>query len=122
MIRRPPRSTLFPYTTLFRSTRSEGCWVQTHQTIAIRRTRDLAQELLERRITGGLRPVHADGRAGPGSQPSQKRVLDAALEHATRHDERGDCAVRRHQASQDLTVAAGAVGQGCTEEATARIE
>src|SRR4051812_49496308 len=29
MIRRPPRSTLFPYTTLFRSRRSEGqiCWI-----------------------------------------------------------------------------------------------
>src|SRR2546429_6490054 len=26
MIRRPPRSTLFPYTTLFRSVRSEGVW------------------------------------------------------------------------------------------------
>src|SRR2546427_2375437 len=25
MIRRPPRSTLFPYTTLFRSVRREGC-------------------------------------------------------------------------------------------------
>src|SRR5260221_8751844 len=25
MIRRPPRSTLFPYTTLFRSTRPSGC-------------------------------------------------------------------------------------------------
>src|SRR2546422_5773421 len=25
MIRRPPRSTLFPYTTLFRSTRSQRC-------------------------------------------------------------------------------------------------
>src|SRR2546421_5317883 len=25
MIRRPPRSTLFPYTTLFRSTNAEGC-------------------------------------------------------------------------------------------------
>src|SRR6266849_9255858 len=25
MIRRPPRSTLFPYTTLFRSTRKRGC-------------------------------------------------------------------------------------------------
>src|SRR2546429_4227166 len=25
MIRRPPRSTLFPYTTLFRSTRLQGC-------------------------------------------------------------------------------------------------
>src|SRR3712207_9510332 len=27
MIRRPPRSTLFPYTTLFRSTRGDGPWV-----------------------------------------------------------------------------------------------
>src|SRR2546426_457233 len=26
MIRRPPRSTLFPYTTLFRSTRLDGLW------------------------------------------------------------------------------------------------
>src|SRR5256885_7579682 len=26
MIRRPPRSTLFPYTTLFRSTFPPGCW------------------------------------------------------------------------------------------------
>src|SRR5258708_27098000 len=27
MIRRPPRSTLFPYTTLFRSAKSEGCYL-----------------------------------------------------------------------------------------------
>src|SRR5437868_9514282 len=26
MIRRPPRSTLFPYTTLFRSVEPSGCW------------------------------------------------------------------------------------------------
>src|SRR5258708_22835393 len=26
MIRRPPRSTLFPYTTLFRSSASTSCW------------------------------------------------------------------------------------------------
>src|SRR5947209_15476320 len=29
MIRRPPRSTLFPYTTLFRSGRSPGGWCRT---------------------------------------------------------------------------------------------
>src|SRR5688572_32764468 len=28
MIRRPPRSTLFPYTTLFRSLRGQGRWTQ----------------------------------------------------------------------------------------------
>src|SRR2546427_10628804 len=30
MIRRPPRSTLFPYTTLFRSARQEALQVQAH--------------------------------------------------------------------------------------------
>src|SRR5256885_14700947 len=29
MIRRPPRSTLFPYTTLFRSYGSDWCWAAT---------------------------------------------------------------------------------------------
>src|SRR5690349_23513374 len=28
MIRRPPRSTLFPYTTLFRSLKQRGIWVE----------------------------------------------------------------------------------------------
>src|SRR5260221_7402468 len=32
MIRRPPRSTLFPYTTLFRSHRSRRRWLEHHQT------------------------------------------------------------------------------------------
>src|SRR3712207_8877645 len=31
MIRRPPRSTLFPYTTLFRSTRIQTCYRCTHK-------------------------------------------------------------------------------------------
>src|SRR3712207_8648415 len=33
MIRRPPRSTLFPYTTLFRSV-EDGCGVQQHDPLA----------------------------------------------------------------------------------------
>src|SRR2546427_6264475 len=40
MIRRPPRSTLFPYTTLFRSVREEGLVVE-----------------IERRAEAGARPV-----------------------------------------------------------------
>src|SRR5262245_63006975 len=32
MIRRPPRSTLFPYTTLFRSRRSSGHWAGARST------------------------------------------------------------------------------------------
>src|SRR5256885_2960617 len=31
MIRRPPRSTLFPYTTLFRSGRAEASWFRRHR-------------------------------------------------------------------------------------------
>src|SRR2546430_10532453 len=31
MIRRPPRSTLFPYTTLFRSTRASPSWISTRR-------------------------------------------------------------------------------------------
>src|SRR3712207_8692602 len=34
MIRRPPRSTLFPYTTLFRSRRSFAPWPKTSRTAA----------------------------------------------------------------------------------------
>src|SRR2546422_3855946 len=34
MIRRPPRSTLFPYTTLFRSCRVGGIWVVGSQPLA----------------------------------------------------------------------------------------
>src|SRR5260370_26601401 len=32
MIRRPPRSTLFPYTTLFRSPNGPSSWLDTHLT------------------------------------------------------------------------------------------
>src|SRR3989442_3643714 len=32
MIRRPPRSTLFPYTTLFRSSLSRACWTPSPET------------------------------------------------------------------------------------------
>src|SRR3712207_7564781 len=34
MIRRPPRSTLFPYTTLFRSWSGTGCWFGLHVGLA----------------------------------------------------------------------------------------
>src|SRR5262249_60866683 len=42
MIRRPPRSTLFPYTTLFRSRFEHGCWIvyRSHQNAAGGRSGD----------------------------------------------------------------------------------
>src|SRR5262245_64725252 len=47
MIRRPPRSTLFPYTTLFRSSRCE-CWRAASYTtgaLVVQRLLDLRQQL-----------------------------------------------------------------------------
>src|SRR5438552_14802921 len=44
MIRRPPRSTLFPYTTLFRSKRSPAKSASSGKTNARRRSRTIAPE------------------------------------------------------------------------------
>src|SRR3712207_7917985 len=49
MIRRPPRSTLFPYTTLFRSERVVGIRVRVDQHVDRRRLRDRAPQLREHR-------------------------------------------------------------------------
>src|SRR5258708_19424809 len=53
MIRRPPRSTLFPYTTLFRSAQPESCGacaLKSRCTVSPRRivTRHLHEEALQR--------------------------------------------------------------------------
>src|SRR3989449_8383105 len=60
MIRRPPRSTLFPYTTLFRS------------------TRHVVRELLQRGHVGrGVAPLHDDDRvAAHFLEPSRSRGDD----------------------------------------------
>src|SRR5205085_8253382 len=46
MIRRPPRSTLFPYTTLFRSvcTPATGLWISAGRGISIRRSKSCRSE------------------------------------------------------------------------------
>src|SRR3712207_8135576 len=52
MIRRPPRSTLFPYTTLFRSSpRSSACWAPGFVDEAVR-VAPSSMELTEPRPTG----------------------------------------------------------------------
>src|SRR3712207_8565822 len=43
MIRRPPRSTLFPYTTLFRSGALLGRGLGVHQTLRFRTPRDMRE-------------------------------------------------------------------------------
>src|SRR2546429_6161319 len=61
MIRRPPRSTLFPYTTLFRSARVQGG--QARRPLRERRARERRLRALER---PGAHALHQqDGRA-PG--------------------------------------------------------
>src|SRR5256885_6747652 len=35
MIRRPPRSTLFPYTTLFRSGKGQRSWLDAHNALSV---------------------------------------------------------------------------------------
>src|SRR2546430_10485700 len=57
MIRRPPRSTLFPYTTLFRSSPISGCWprctvsaacscgLPPHKKLSVRRSEEHTSEL-----------------------------------------------------------------------------
>src|SRR2546429_7335952 len=59
MIRRPPRSTLFPYTTLFRSPEGGGC-------------RGAARDRAANRPRLALVPAHA--RRGPDRRPRDRRV------------------------------------------------
>src|SRR5690349_24225835 len=79
MIRRPPRSTLFPYTTLFRSAGAgfappHACGVLRHAvsavgeadlTLLLRRVgvgEESALEAFRERLRGQVRPCHLDAR------------------------------------------------------------
>src|SRR2546430_3388500 len=64
MIRRPPRSTLFPYTTLFRSQRPQHLHAK---------SADLLLEV--RRVVHPHRVVMGD-RAEPGDRPARGRLRD----------------------------------------------
>src|SRR2546430_4850206 len=86
MIRRPPRSTLFPYTTLFRSFGLEGL---------LRLLARPAQRREGDRLQAGLRDLGSALRAGavgPGLEPPQRLVdlaeglgghLDRSEEHTS---------------------------------------
>src|SRR2546425_2121341 len=70
MIRRPPRSTLFPYTTLFRSTRTGGVW------LAIDSATDIAS------VAAGRPPAAASGGHAAGARRHAAeivRLVDVAL-------------------------------------------
>src|SRR2546430_9695450 len=64
MIRRPPRSTLFPYTTLFRSdTAVEHAFAQ-HVIPAVARARDGAEQATSESVTGTGGVAHRFQRVG----------------------------------------------------------
>src|SRR2546426_7951403 len=75
MIRRPPRSTLFPYTTLFRSPRSDGC---RHPGDAGDAGLAIAGRAGGRDRTGR----HPDAPA-PGTRPEHGRVRGRSEEHTS---------------------------------------
>src|SRR2546427_5608801 len=85
MIRRPPRSTLFPYTTLFRSVRRQGL-----EDIGRAAARDAGAALGHVALAGGaaadgaarLEDVDADERAGSGAMVGGVVVASPALRGA----------------------------------------
>src|SRR2546421_8825262 len=77
MIRRPPRSTLFPYTTLFRS-------------VDAGRARDLGRRRAGVRGAGRLRraawrPGHPDGEPGAGARGALPRRLSTSVRRSEEH-------------------------------------
>src|SRR2546430_15261669 len=92
MIRRPPRSTLFPYTTLFRSielhlTRQRHLGTEER----VRRERRGIPAVARAQLPGRIEPdtLLDEARCGPGDRPedhlhSLRRLLHGRVEHAAR--------------------------------------
>src|SRR2546427_12537745 len=76
MIRRPPRSTLFPYTTLFRSEAGELVPRVAH------RPREAVRHVLERRDRSPRRPIE---RASPEAAQLALKTPKTAVEHLLCH-------------------------------------
>src|SRR3989442_9683774 len=77
MIRRPPRSTLFPYTTLFRSpTREPVAPAQAGARTALTRTRDGSP-------SGNAAALPPTPPTGHPSRPSQRRSSSRSEEHTS---------------------------------------
>src|SRR5438128_5146446 len=78
MIRRQPRSTLFPYTTLFRSARSDGALPATAAGDGAHTGRPLVRRRARgrRRVVRRRRPAHAGGRfrGNRGGAPAVRRA------------------------------------------------
>src|SRR5260221_12238859 len=78
MIRRPPRSTLFPYTTLFRSTNQSGRDVpENHKPVTGRAAQALADWLRAAAIQEGpiFRRIRKGGHVGEPLSPAAVRDI-----------------------------------------------
>src|SRR6266702_8281666 len=84
MIRRPPRSTLFPYTTLFRSKRNGPPPARAGSSSPSESTRPTSPGLAHRRRSAILRP-HESPRAPPRQLHRLPPVPPGLLLHADGH-------------------------------------
>src|SRR2546427_8284457 len=77
MIRRPPRSTLFPYTTLFRSGRARFGRLRGEPAAADDRHPEASRRGGGWPVLGGVRAGHHDGfRAAPGRVRSEEHTSE----------------------------------------------
>src|SRR3989449_6418472 len=81
MIRRPPRSTLFPYTTLFRSRGAERGGVERGRRQAAEVAHATAQERRLRPV-GSVSPGPAEAEAGGGRPPPPRPPPAGGPPHA----------------------------------------
>src|SRR3712207_7392102 len=81
MIRRPPRSTLFPYTTLFRSPHFEHVDHGPVVAVAVRGGRHVEVELLVARIGAGLAQIPGEP-AGPDRKSTRLNSSHANISYA----------------------------------------
>src|SRR3989454_10232862 len=105
MIRRPPRSTLFPYTTLFRSVGGPGAQVVAHDEAVDDHLDRVLALLVELDLLAELADgaVHADARE-PLAPEVEEQLLVLALapsDHGRQHDEPGPRRLR-HDAIDHL--------------------
>src|SRR5690349_23239359 len=80
MIRRPPRSTLFPYTTLFRSRASKTAWAD------IRAPRKSQPAPRRSRCSRQTRSRHKRPAAARGTSPTRARSEEHTSELQSRRD------------------------------------
>src|SRR2546430_3743843 len=87
MIRRPPRSTLFPYTTLFRSEKRPLLRIEQREALVDRHLADVGLDLREVRVGGGgeaqaLRDPPAHGAAQLGGAAVDRKSTRLNSSHS----------------------------------------